>query len=224
MAHSLTPDKLLDETRARIVESAGEVFADAGFEKATVREICARAQANVAAVNYHFGDKLGLYTEVLKAAACNGRAAVDEAQFLDQPEQALRVFIHGMLRKMHQADRPSWYARVMSHELVQPTAALDVVVEQMVRPNSRILCAIVGKLLDRPPDDEMTRMSASSVIAQVVHQVHAKPVISKLWPELKTTPQTIDKIANHITDFSLAALHTLRREQAHAKSPVRRSK
>jgi len=224
MTNTLPHDKLLDLTRARIIESAGEVFAEAGFHKATVREICARARANVAAVNYYFGDKLGLYTEVLKTAACHGRAVADQAQVVDPPEQALRFFIHGMLRKMHDADRPSWYARVMSHELAQPTPALDVVVEQMIRPNSRILCAIVGGLLDRPADDEKTRLSAASVIAQVVHHVHAKPVISKLWPELKTTPQTIEKIANHITDFSLAALHSLRREHAHAKSPARRTK
>jgi TetR/AcrR family transcriptional regulator, regulator of cefoperazone and chloramphenicol sensitivity len=224
MTHALTHDRLLDETRARIIESAGEVFAEAGFQKATVREICSRAQANVAAVNYHFGDKLGLYTEVLKTAACHGRAVVDETQVLDHPEQALRFFIHGMLRKMHQADRPSWYARVMIHELAQPTAALDVVVEHMVRPNSRILCAIVGKLLARPPEDELTRLSAASVIAQVVHHVHAKPVITKLWPELKTTPQTMEKIANHIADFSLAAIESLRRKSAPTQRSVRRTK
>lgn len=224
MNTALTHDKLLDETHFRIIDAAGEVFAEAGFEKATVREICARARANVAAVNYHFGDKLGLYTEVLKTAACSRRAVVDEAQVQANPERALRHFIQGMFHKMHEADRPSWYARVMMHELAQPTAALDVVVEQMVRPNSRILCAIVGKLLDRPADDEITRLSAASVIAQVVHHVHAKPVISKLWPEMSANPARMEKITSHITDFSLAALRTLRRTSAPAKHPARRSK
>lgn len=224
MSLALTQTKVVDETRTRIIQSAGEVFAQAGFEKATVREICARAHANIAAVNYHFRDKLGLYTEVLKTAACNGRAVLDEAQVLANPEQALRDFIHGMFRRMHEADRPSWYARVMMHELAQPTEALDVVVEQMVRPNSHILCAIVGKILDRAPDDEFTRLSAASVIAQVVHHVHAKPVILKLWPGLKSSPEAQEKIADHITKFSLAALHTLRRASAPGKHPARRSK
>jgi TetR/AcrR family transcriptional regulator, regulator of cefoperazone and chloramphenicol sensitivity len=222
--HTLTHDKVLDETRARIIGAAGEVFAETGFDKATVREICARAQANIAAVNYHFRDKLGLYSEVLKTAACNGRADVDEAQALADPERALGHFIHGMFRRMHQADRPSWYARVMLHELAQPTDALDMVIEQMIRPNSRILCAIVGKILDRPPDDETTRLSAASVIAQVVHHVHAKPVIQKLWPGLKSSPEAQEMIANHITEFSLAALHALRRKNAPAKHSARRSK
>ena len=55
-----------DATRNKLLEAAGQVFAEHGYHSATVREICMRAGANVAAVNYHFGDKLELYTEVLR--------------------------------------------------------------------------------------------------------------------------------------------------------------
>src|ERR1700736_611736 len=55
-----------DPTREKLLEVAEHVFADRGYQAATIREICVRAGANVAAVNYHFGDKLGLYTEVLQ--------------------------------------------------------------------------------------------------------------------------------------------------------------
>src|SRR5260370_37608549 len=54
-----------DPTRGKLLEVAGRVFADRGYQATTIREICQRAGANVAAVNYHFGDKLGLYTEIL---------------------------------------------------------------------------------------------------------------------------------------------------------------
>src|SRR5208282_4220002 len=57
-----------DETRRQILEVAGGVFAETGFRDATVREICRRAGANIAAVNYHFGDKETLYAEVLRFA------------------------------------------------------------------------------------------------------------------------------------------------------------
>ena len=55
-------------TRRRILDQAAALFAERGFEKVTVREICRAARANVAAVNYHFGDKRSLYVAVVKMA------------------------------------------------------------------------------------------------------------------------------------------------------------
>jgi AcrR family transcriptional regulator len=48
------------QTREALLEAAAQVFAELGFRAATVREICQRARANIASVNYHFGDKENL--------------------------------------------------------------------------------------------------------------------------------------------------------------------
>ena len=53
-------------TRQRLLEAAGEVFAEDGFRKATIQRICGRARANIAAAHYHFGDKARLYTAVIE--------------------------------------------------------------------------------------------------------------------------------------------------------------
>ena len=58
----------LDTTRDRIVEAAGEIFAERGFEATTVRDICHAAGANIAAVNYYFGDKQRLFVEAVLRA------------------------------------------------------------------------------------------------------------------------------------------------------------
>ena len=65
-----------DSTRSRLVEIAGEIFAERGFESATIKEITTGARVNVASVNYHFGDKLGLYSEVLRAALLKPRTLI----------------------------------------------------------------------------------------------------------------------------------------------------
>src|SRR5260370_42714099 len=124
-------EPLQDETRRRLIEAGGEVFAGRGYHAATVREICARAHVNVAAVNYHFGDKLALYTEILKNATLKDEPLPVARETLASapPEEALRLFLHGMFHRMFQADRPGWHTRVMAHELAQPTPALAAVVE-----------------------------------------------------------------------------------------------
>ena len=50
-----------EDTKKRLIEAAGEVFARNGFRASTVRQICKRARANIGSVNYHFRDKKGLY-------------------------------------------------------------------------------------------------------------------------------------------------------------------
>ena len=46
--------------RQRLLDAAGPIFAERGFEGVTVRDLAAEATVNVAAVGYHFGDKVGL--------------------------------------------------------------------------------------------------------------------------------------------------------------------
>ncbi|MGQ9671001.1 MAG: TetR family transcriptional regulator, partial [Desulfosoma sp.] len=48
-------------TRARLLDAACDVFAEKGYRGARLADICRRAGANIAAVNYHFGDKASLY-------------------------------------------------------------------------------------------------------------------------------------------------------------------
>ena len=64
----MSSDKEKSGIRVRLLESAGQVFAEKGYEKSTIREICERAKANIAAVNYYFRDKEGLYREVFNFA------------------------------------------------------------------------------------------------------------------------------------------------------------
>ena len=196
-----------DPTRAKLLEAAGQVFAEYGFHLATVREICSRAGANVAAVNYYFGDKVELYEEVLRQAVFAAPdASMRDALSKLQPKDALRRAIRYMLGKLGSASRPSWTMRLMAHEMAQPTPALARVVDEIIAPNYTMLRRIIGSMLGLPPDHEKTRMCAHSVIGQVLHYVHARPVISRLWPDLQMTEEGMDHIAQHIADFSLAYL------------------
>jgi len=162
----------------------------------------------VALVNYHFGDKLELYTEVLRysiGASKNG-IVQDAIRSGAPPEEALRILIRAMLQRVCRADRPGWHFRLMIHELAQPTPAMASVIDETMRPIYDRFLELIGALLNLPADHDKTRLCTHSVIAQVIHYVHSRHVVSRLWPEMEMTPERIAGIATHIADFSLAYL------------------
>src|SRR5881296_836573 len=121
------------ETRQRLLEAAGEVFAEHGFHDATIREICEKAKANVAAVNYHFGDKEELYAAVFDyARAC----AVDQFNELVvptiPPEERLRAFVQAVLVRFFDEGRPAWLGKLVAREMIEPTKALDSLVNGQI--------------------------------------------------------------------------------------------
>jgi AcrR family transcriptional regulator len=211
-----------DQTREKLLKVAGPVFACRGYQGTTIREICAEAGTNVAAVNYHFGDKLGLYTELLQqsvraAQLIAVQTAVDENM---SPEDILRALIRARLRSITGEDLPDWHSRLLAHELVQPTLALRQLINKVGRPICKRLLNLIGEMIDLPPDDDNTRLCAVSVVGQVLAYVLPGPLLSEIWPELKMTSKQVERIADHIADFSISYLQNFRStNQAPAKKP-----
>jgi AcrR family transcriptional regulator len=194
-----------EPTRDKLLDVAGRIFADRGYQAATVREICVAAGANVAAVNYHFGDKLGLYTEVVRQAMQTAEIeAVQSALDLPSPpEDILRAVIHARLRSVCRNDRPDWYFRILTHELAEPTPALRQLINKVGRPLFERMLGLIGGMIDLSPGDDRTRLCALSVMGQILVYKFATPLIAGVWPELKLTPEQVERIADHIADFSL---------------------
>jgi len=201
------------ETRRQLLEAGGEVFAEAGFRDATVREICRRAGANVAAVNYHFGDKEKLYAEVLRFS--QSRALAKYPPLLGvaadaPPEKKLRAFVQSLLLRIFDKGPTAWHGKLMLREMIEPTAALDSIVEERVRPMAGQLWQIVSEILDCPLNDERVRLCGFSVVSQCVFYHHCRPIVSRLLPKQEPMDAAgIERLADHITRFSLAAMKHL---------------
>lgn len=196
-----------DDTRQRLLEMAGEIFAQKGFRAATVREICGRAEANLAAVNYHFGDKLRLYVEVVKMAhgTPDGQP---QPHWSDgtPPESKLRDYVSAMLRRLMDPRRPAWHARLMAREMTEPTEACVAIVDSYVRQNFELLNEILCELLpaDTPADER--HLVAFSIVGQCLHFKIHKPVAELLVGKEEYATYDIQRLAEHVTRFSLAAL------------------
>jgi len=191
------------------LEAAGEVFAAAGFRAATVREICQRAGANVAAVNYHFGDKAGLYLAVLKSGAEETVKKYPPTLGLGPQataEEQLHAFVRSLLFRIVEQGQSSWHGKLMAHEIAEPTEALAELIDKVFRPLLERLLAIVQKLLGPHATKTQVRQCALSVLGQCLYYYHSRPFIHRIAPEQQFEPADIERLAQHITQFSLAGI------------------
>lgn len=201
------------ETRQRLLDVAVRLFATYGFKRVTVREICREAGANVAAVNYHFGDKLGLYTEVVKTAidAIRGTSELSmQAGEGGTAEERLRAFVRVFLGRIAGSGSDSWIHKLMSREMADPTPALDLVIEQAIRPRLQYVGGIVAELMGCEPGDRRVAMVVASIQGQCL-LYSPNPVATRLGWTTPATSADLDAIADHIADFSLAGLRAVAR-------------
>jgi AcrR family transcriptional regulator len=198
-------------TRRGLLQRAAELFAERGFDGVTVREICRAAGANVAAVNYHFGDKRGLYGEVVEVAIAAMREAGAAAMRAGDGERAkdrLRSYVHAFLERLTASDRESWIHRIMSRELEAPTPALDRVVDEVLRPRIAYLAAIVSELMGCPASDPRVGWAVASIQGQCL-LYRSQAIVIRLAPRWRPTPERLDELADHIARFSLGGIAAL---------------
>jgi hypothetical protein len=91
----------------------------------------------------------------------------------------------------------------------------------VTRPIYKRLLELIGGIIGLPPNDENTRLCAISVVGQVLAYVMPGPLLAEIWPELKMTPKQVERIADHIADFSLSYLQDFRSKHG-TMTPVRK--
>lgn len=155
------------ETRALILQVAGRLFAEKGFERTTSREICQAAGANMAAVNYHFGSREGLY-EVVLVEAHGQLVRLDDLEAIgrvgDAPQARLRAVI-ALLAQRASAEEVPWGLRILVHEMmVAPSPHMTVLMRKAVLPKIQIVMAIVAEVLGLPADHPAVQRSLALIV------------------------------------------------------------
>jgi AcrR family transcriptional regulator len=196
-----------DPTKVRLLEAAGEEFARKGFDSARIRAICDRAEANIAAVNYHFGDKEQLYIEaLLEAHHCGGPGDGEDLTFVGTPAEQLRGFINHFLCHVLAIDHPDdWRHLLMLREMLHPTSASDVLIRERIRPRFEELQRILRQFCPAADDRRLNALTFS-VIGQCLHYRMARTVTERLIGRAAHEALDIEYLTDHITSFCLAAL------------------
>lgn len=206
-------NRSVDSTQHKLLIAACEVFAENGFKNTTVRDICTRADVNVAAVNYHFGSKEKLYEAVWEYS--NRMAVQKRMQEFDftkdaSPEKRLRLFVRSLLDNILNQDRPEWDFRIVAHEMIEPTVVFDKIIDRMIRPSFLFLRDLVKEILGENLPEEKVKRCSLSIVGQCLYYRFANPVVRQLLPEQQYDEKGLEELADHITEFSLAALKQIR--------------
>ena len=90
--------------------------------------------------------------------------------------------------------------------MTEPTKAFERLVKEIVRPRDRILASIVQKKVGGPVDEERIRLCCASIIGQCIYYYHARAIIARLYRRDVSKADEMERIANHIVQFSLKGL------------------
>ena len=178
-------------TRQQLLDVAGQVFAERGFAEATSKEICARAGTNGAAVNYHFGGREQLYEAVLIEAhqhLVQLEAMQRAAAMAGAPLDKLRAVLTGIVQRATAPDA-HWATRVLTRELLSPTAGAAVLAHKAVAPKVRVMMGIVSEVLGLPLDHPGLQRSLFLLMGPCMALLIApRPLREEVLPLVATDP------------------------------------
>jgi len=200
-----------EQTRRKILATALQVFGEKGFHDATHAEICRRAGANTAAINYHFGSKDGLYQAAWEHAIeqMDELHPVDGGVGEDAPAtERLRGKIRALLHRFTDP-RLGHFHSIRMMEMLNPTGLLDEVFAKKLASYREHLRGILRALLGPEATDDDIELCELSVISQC-HAVRVGTHHKGHGPPWRFTAADVDRLAEHITRFSLAGIEASR--------------
>ena len=207
-----------ENTRDRILDEAEILFARKGYRAVSIREIIQVAHCNLAAVNYHFGQKRNLYLEVFRSRwiprakrvqeAFRESLAKESSRSLDTIVRILtQAFIQGPLTE----EERHLHHQLMAREQAEPSEALELIVREAMQPFFTELAQLLQSVLPESMEDDAVRLSLLSMFSQILYFSFARAAVTRI------TGHEYDRafkahLSDHIVRFCLHGLGSVRKE------------
>jgi AcrR family transcriptional regulator len=208
-------------TRQHLLEAAGQVFAEKGFERSTAKEICERARTNTAAVNYYFGGIEALYAAVLEEARnriFSEQAIRTAIEGKTDPKAKLEAVLGVVMQTLLGPVSSSWVLQVIGRDMVSPSPASATAKEKLITPRARILRRFVGELMELPEDHAAVARGCISIMAPICMLIVAdRRRMRRELPGLGLEAEDARAWARHLVQYALAGLEATAREARKTK-------
>jgi AcrR family transcriptional regulator len=205
-------------TRTQLIEVAGRMFAEQGFDGATGQSICRRARVNPASIVYHFGGMAGLQRAVLAEAqrrlvSTEALAAAVRAE--RDPRRRLEAFVGLIVRAVTSPVSQSWEGRLFGREWITPSKVYGAMHDRVLATRSRMLKSIVAALTGYPATHPRVARGCISVMAPcALLLLMNRRKLQHLMPQLPVNAAATEQLTQHLVAFALAGLSAIARRRA----------
>ena len=206
------------QPREKILFTALALFAEQGFERATVRQIAKKAQVNVSAIGYYFGDKVGLYRAAFTEPLGSPK---DDIALFSAPsltiEQALNGLFSGFIEPLKQNELAQLCMRLHMREMVEPTGLWAEEIDHGITPCHQALLIVLQKHLNiEVIDDDLHRL-ATCIAAIGVHLFVGRDVIEKICPQITQGEDALKTMQQRLVLFAMSMVNAeaTRRNKIH---------
>ena len=201
-----------DHTKERILDEAEALFALKGYDAVSVREITGAANCNLAAVNYHFGNKKNLYMEVFRSRWLP-RASRIKKSFKDSlkaggtltPSAVVQSLARAFLEGPFSEEERKRHHQLISTELAKPTEAFKMVADEAMRPLFDSLFEDLRCVLPDDIEEEKLILNICSMFAMVLYFNFARILISD-FTGCDYDDDFKGRLVDHIVEFSINGL------------------
>lgn len=205
------------ETRRRIIVAASEEFALHGYANARVRNIVDLAGVNLAAVNYHFGGKEGLYRATLGFLTTRKPLPTPRVERRGgSVEERLQRRVYRLLDRFVVDSQGSALGRILAHEAMNPTAQLEDVIAESLRPELQRVEELLRQVAPACRDEDI-RAASIGVLGQCLLYQFAQPALARVYPALPSGKELCRDASRQIAQLTIGAI------QAAQANPERRA-
>jgi len=205
--------------KGRLLDSAEELFCEDGFEGASIRDIAASADCNIASVNYYFGGKQQLYEEVWRRHLIPMRdmriasieKVMNQSENKPQLEDIIKSFADTFVGSMIDTEKTSRMSKLMAREYIDKHLPADMFLKEIMMPT---VSAMQKALMQTFPDLDESKVSfiVFSLIGQLVHLVHVRMMLEHSGDETTRELFSSVEVINHIVKFSSAGIRAYIKE------------
>ena len=202
--------------RDQLLRHALRIFSERGFNGASTREICEAAGVNVASIHYYFGDKEGLYREVLLRPITRFTGRL---QGFDDPalplEASMRMLLAPFIATSEDAEQDRAVMRLQLREMLEPGAVFRDVVERSIVPHHNALARLLARHVGVARPDEAIHQLAFALVAMANDYCMSREFMNLLAPSVLNRSDADRHILDRLVGYSVALVqHEIDRRTA----------